>query len=117
MNWVYFVMTFAIGVLVHWFRGRYRFLYGVSQILVAILLVYLAFFPHGANVFLISGPSLWDILMTNTVNIVFGIYTFMRGMITSSCICGICSHRAATLRRRQDNPRSPDMLLADSRTS
>jgi hypothetical protein len=79
MNWVYFVMTFAIGGLVYRFRGRYRFLYGISQTLVAIMLVYLAFFPHGPNVMLISGPSLWDILMTNAANIVLGIYTVMRG--------------------------------------
>jgi hypothetical protein len=79
MDWVYFAMTFAIGGLVYRFRGRYRFLYGMGQILVAIMLVYLAFFPHGPNVLLVSAPSLWDILTTNTANVVLGIYTFMRG--------------------------------------
>jgi hypothetical protein len=79
MNWVYFVMILTIGGLVYWFRGRYRFLYGINQMVVGVLLVYLAFFPLSSNVRFISEPSLWDILMTNTVNIVLGIYTVMRG--------------------------------------
>lgn len=36
-------------------------------------------FAHGPNLLLISGPSLWDTLMTNAANIVLGIYAVIRG--------------------------------------
>jgi hypothetical protein len=50
MLWVYFVVSVLFGALLYWLRCRHRVLYGMGEILVALLLLYLFFFPETANV-------------------------------------------------------------------
>jgi hypothetical protein len=47
MNWVYCVATVLLGVCFYWLRERRRLLYGVTELFVGILLIYLT--PHSPD--------------------------------------------------------------------
>ena len=49
MGWVYFVGAILFGIFLYWFRCRCLICYGVVEILVALLLIYIFFFPEGEN--------------------------------------------------------------------
>jgi hypothetical protein len=80
VGWIYCVATVLVGVGFYWLRERRRLLYGGFEILAALLLIYSAFFPHGPNALLVTGPTLWDTLLTRTVNIFAGVYALVRGL-------------------------------------
>jgi hypothetical protein len=79
MKWLYFAVTIAAGVFFYWLRGNCRWLYGISEILVALLIIFLIWFPHGPTALLISDVTIWDILLSKTVSIFVGVYAFVRG--------------------------------------
>ena len=58
MGWLYIVLTITAAIFFYWLRCRWLAWYGFSEILVAFLLIYLAFFPH-TNYLLISGGTVW----------------------------------------------------------
>jgi hypothetical protein len=47
MHWVGFALVVLVGVILYWFRCRHRFWYGVGEIVVAFLLLYIFFFRRG----------------------------------------------------------------------
>jgi hypothetical protein len=82
--WVYSVATVIIGSFFFWLRNTHRALYGLSEILVAFALMYVAYFPHGVGgAFLITDvivpPTLWDILASKAVTFFGSVYAFVRG--------------------------------------
>jgi len=44
--WFGFAVAILFGVLLYWLRCRHRVLYGAAEIVVALLLLYLFFFPE-----------------------------------------------------------------------
>ena len=53
MHWVGFALAILAGVILYWCRCRHRFWYGVGEILVALLLLYI-FFSGGLGVIVSS---------------------------------------------------------------
>jgi ABC-type transport system involved in cytochrome c biogenesis permease subunit len=78
MAWLYIVLTIAAALFFYWLRCRWLAWYAFSEIMVALLLIYLAFFPH-TNYLLINGGGFWDTVLTEPVKIFAGIYAFVRG--------------------------------------
>jgi hypothetical protein len=78
MEWLYIALTIAAAIFFYWLRCRWLGWYGVSEIVVALLLIYLAFFPH-TNYMLVKNSGVWDRLLTEPVKIFAGIYAFVRG--------------------------------------
>ena len=79
MGWFYVVLTVAAGGFFYWLRGCCRWLYGLCEILIALLIIFLIWFPHGPHVLGAGGDTLWDIFLTKTVSIFVGVYAFVRG--------------------------------------
>jgi rhomboid family protein len=78
MAWIYFGATVLAGVGAYWLRNNHRAMYGLSEIAVGLLLMYLAWFPH-SYALLYSEPGAIDKLLTMPVQIFAGIYAFVRG--------------------------------------
>jgi hypothetical protein len=86
MPWVYSVGTVIIGLFFYWLRSNCRVWYGVSEILVAVALMYVAYFPHGGGFILTGGhapspliPSILDKLISVAVPVFGSVYAFVRG--------------------------------------
>jgi hypothetical protein len=79
MGWLYLVLTILAGVFFYWLRGRCRWLYGLSEIFVSVIIIFLIWFPHGPRLLAIGGDSFWDIFLSKTVSIFVGVYAFVRG--------------------------------------
>ena len=86
MHWVGFILTIPIGVFLYWCRCRHRVSYGVAEIVVALLLLYIFFFPEGPVLLGAdgewSGPlgPVWGELLSRTVTLFGGLYAFVRGL-------------------------------------
>jgi hypothetical protein len=78
MEWLYVVLTVAVATFFYWLRCRSLPWYGFSELVVALLLIYLAFFPHTNNL-LLNRSTVWDTILTEPVKIFAGIYAFVRG--------------------------------------
>jgi hypothetical protein len=76
---IYFGLTVLAAMFFYWLRSWHRVLYGLSELGVALLLMYLAYFPH-TNYLLLEGGGVWDLILTKPVQIFAGIYAFVRGM-------------------------------------
>jgi hypothetical protein len=81
LSWVYFFAAIVFGVFLYWLRCRHRVLYGVAEILVALGLIYLFFFPQ---VFFLTGgggglgsPGQY---LSRTVALFGGLYALVRGL-------------------------------------
>jgi len=87
MAWVYSVGTVIIGLFFYWLRTNCRLWYGVSEILVAFALMYVAHFPHGRGIGLTGGgeplpvtPKIVDTLIIVAVPFFVSVYAFVRGL-------------------------------------
>jgi hypothetical protein len=87
MPWVYSVGTVIIGLFFYWVRSNCRVWYGVSEILVAFALMYVAYFPHGGPfVFGVGGegprlaPKILGTVITQAVPFFAGVYALVRGL-------------------------------------
>jgi hypothetical protein len=81
MPWLYTALTVIVG-LFFWVRTNHRVWYGLSEIVVAFGLMYLAYFPHGGRVALQAHyvePSFLDVLTGRTVPLFASVYAFVRG--------------------------------------
>ena len=83
MPWVYLGLTVLAGLFFYWLRNNHRVLYGVSEILAALALMYVIYFPHGGPMTLSAGqdfpPSILDILTSRAVAFFVSVYGFVRG--------------------------------------
>jgi hypothetical protein len=81
MRPVCFALAMAVGLFVYWCRCCRRVWYGVGQIMVALALVYLAFFPDWPNL-LWSGWSApaWNDHLPRAVTLIGGVYGLVRGL-------------------------------------
>jgi len=79
MNWLYFVLTVAAGGFFYWLRRHCRWLYGLSEILIALVIIFLIWFPYGPRVLGLAATTFLDIFLSKTVSIFVGVYAFVRG--------------------------------------
>jgi hypothetical protein len=92
--WIGFGAAIVVGGLLYLLRcGRYHVWYGVAEIVVAVLLIYLFFFPEGPNRRLINewtgvlGP-VWGALLSRGVTLFAGLYIFRAyGRVRPPNIC------------------------------
>jgi hypothetical protein len=85
MLWIGFGITILVGVILYWCRCRHRVLYGAAEILVALLLLYLFFFPETKPFDTPGGWSgslgpVWGALLSNTVTLFAALYALVRGL-------------------------------------
>ena len=81
MRSVGFALAIAFGLLLYWCRCRSRVWYGVGQIIVALALMALAFFPNWPNILWSgwTGPA-WGDQLPRLVAIIGGLYALVRGL-------------------------------------
>ena len=86
MPWVYSVGTIIIGFFFYWLRNNHRVFYGLSEILAALALIYVAYFPHGVGGIETAGgaappyiSTIWDTLISRAVPFFTSVYAFVRG--------------------------------------
>jgi hypothetical protein len=85
MNWVWFVAAILFGVFLYWLRCRHLVLYGVAEIVVALALIYVFFFPerHGfplMNEWMGNLPPVLGEPLSRAVNLFGGLYALVRGL-------------------------------------
>jgi hypothetical protein len=82
MPWVYLVLTVFAGIFFYWLRSNHRIVYGLSELLAALALMYVVYFPHGGRLILTGGyvePTLLDMLTSRAVAFFASVYGFVRG--------------------------------------
>jgi hypothetical protein len=82
MGWFYLFVTIGFAIFLYWLRQQHRLWYGVSEILVALLIIALVFVPpRGWDFMRTASPaSFWFLPLTKTVGIFAGVYAFVRGL-------------------------------------
>ena len=84
-GWVYFLATILLGLFLYWLRCRRRALYGVAEIVVPLLLLYIFFFPEGqgrawtGNWVGPLGPE-WRELLSRGLTLFGGLCALARGL-------------------------------------
>jgi hypothetical protein len=79
---LYMVLTLCAGMFFYWLRNNHRILYGTSEILAALALMYFMYFPHGGPVLLTGGyiaPTWLDVTRSKSVGFFASVYGFVRG--------------------------------------
>ena len=81
MRWVGFALAIPFGLFLYWCRCRRRVWYGVGQIIVALALIALAFFPNWPNLLWSgwAGPA-WGEQLPRLVALIGGLYALVRGL-------------------------------------
>jgi hypothetical protein len=82
LPWLYIVATIIAGLGFYWLRSNHRAWYGLSEILVALGLMYVIYFPHGGGGVLTGGgvaPSFLDTVAVQAVPVFVTVYAFVRG--------------------------------------
>jgi hypothetical protein len=84
MSWIYIVMTIIAGCFFYWLRTWCQWLYGLSELVVALLIIILTWLPHGelpyALVVSHKAVPFTDILAPKIVSIFVGVYALVRGV-------------------------------------
>src|SRR5712691_7809698 len=69
MGWIYFVLSILGAAFFYWLRSRHQILYGVSELLVSFLILYLLFVPSTPDFLVADGEwSAWFFPLTKTVS-------------------------------------------------
>jgi len=94
MPWVYSGVTILVGLFLYWLSRRFRVIFGLIEIVVALGMMWLRFFPHGASAYLITAPpSFLEGLANATVAWVVIVYVFVRGWDNVVSGCPWLQHR------------------------
>ncbi|MGD9617913.1 MAG: hypothetical protein AB7H90_21250 [Alphaproteobacteria bacterium] len=81
MSYLYFVLTIAIAIFFYWLRVNRRALYGVCEIVIAIVIIYQLTIPDQPTILLWDGPDPANFfLASKIVGFFAGVYAFVRGM-------------------------------------
>jgi hypothetical protein len=77
MAWLYILITVVAGCFFYWLRSRHRWLYGITELLIALVIIILTWVPHGEIPYVIEVEHtvvpLSDILLPKIVNIFVGV--------------------------------------------
>jgi hypothetical protein len=76
------LLTIILGAGLYWVRCRFRFWYGIGELLVGVLIVVLTYIPHQEPILLAEDPSppSWAPWAWFAVTWLAGLYVFVRGM-------------------------------------
>ncbi|SRR6266436_6017365 len=83
MHWIGFALAILAGVILYWIRCRHRFWYGVGEILVALLFLFIFFFPEGPTALGLGWTGLgpvWGVNLLRMLNLFAGLYALVRGL-------------------------------------
>ena len=72
-------LTIIGGLFFYWLRCRFRFWYGLCEIVVAVVVIYLSFVPPYTAMAL-ADMSLSRLQMSKAIGILGGVYILVRGM-------------------------------------
>jgi len=84
LGWLYIGVTVVFGVCLYWLRCWRLALYGAAEIVVALVLIFLFFFPQGPATMGVGsqgflGP-VWGEVVARTVTLFGGLYALVRGL-------------------------------------
>jgi hypothetical protein len=76
------VLTVVLGVILFWFRSRFRFWYGLGEVAAGIAVVLLFYVPHEHPILTAEDPdpAVWAVWAWDVVGWLAGLYIFVRGM-------------------------------------
>jgi hypothetical protein len=64
MRWGFFVLTVLAGVWFYWLRYKYRIVYGILEVMIAVVLMIVTIFPSQTYNLLTQGPTTSDIFIS-----------------------------------------------------
>jgi hypothetical protein len=74
-------VTFCLGLFFYWLRCRWRLVYGLVELVVALAVIFLTFCPQTPNYLSDSQvPPWWGWLLSKSVGASAGIYVMVRGL-------------------------------------
>jgi len=79
MNMIFILLTVAAGLFFYWLRGRFRLIYGMCEIAVALAIISLTFYPP-TYYLAYDMPSFFEMLLSKSVGVLGGIYVMVRGL-------------------------------------
>jgi hypothetical protein len=75
----YIVGCILLGVCFYWLQRKHPGWYGISEVVVAVIVIYLAFYPPSVSAVAKDTPWLAHYVF-RVYGIIAGIYLFVRGM-------------------------------------
>jgi hypothetical protein len=106
MGCVYFLATILFGLFLYWLRCRHRSVYGVAEIVVPLLLLFIFFFSEGQGSLPTGnwvgplGPE-WRELLSRGVTLFGGLCALARGLDSLDAL-GKWNRMRQGVRRRFD---------------
>jgi hypothetical protein len=79
MNAIFVALTVCAGLFFYWLRGQFRFIYGLCEIVVALVVIYLTFYPHTYNL-VTRMPTFSEMILSKSIGVLGGIYIMVRGL-------------------------------------
>jgi len=81
MRWVEFALAILFGLFLYWCRCRRRVWYSAVQLIAALALICLAFFPNWPNLLWSgwTGPD-WGEHLPRMITLIGGLYALVRGL-------------------------------------
>ncbi|MGD0027098.1 MAG: hypothetical protein ABSC37_21165 [Xanthobacteraceae bacterium] len=77
--WIF--LTVAFGLLFYGLRCRCQLVYGMFELVVALAVIVVTFYPHAqASPLLVEGPSWWGGPLSHIIGVTAGIYVMVRGL-------------------------------------
>ena len=76
---VWVLITIGVGFFFYGLRCRLRLCYGVLELMVAFIIIYLTFHPLRINLADLE-PPLWDWLLSKSVGFLAGVYVMIRAL-------------------------------------
>ena len=85
MGWVYLALSVLVWIFLYWLRCHHRVFYGMCEIVVALLLMYIFFFPEGhprlaSEEWVGTLGPVWGGLLSRGVTLFGGLYALVRGL-------------------------------------
>jgi hypothetical protein len=74
------LVTVVIGLLFYVVRCRCKLAYGLVELVVALAVIIVTFYPQTNYLLLEAKPPLWGWLLSKSVGISAGIYVMVRGL-------------------------------------
>jgi hypothetical protein len=81
--WVYSIGTLIGGLFFYWLRSNHKAVYGLCEIVISFVIIYIAYFPHGGGTLLAGDdyvpPPLGSLIASSVVAFFGSVYVFVRG--------------------------------------
>jgi len=73
-------VTVCLGLFFYWLRCRWQLVYGLVELVVALAVIILTFYPQTNYLLQEAGPPWWGWFLSKSVGISAGIYVMVRGL-------------------------------------